>query len=115
MKIEIDINKIVEELNVKKLVEEEIMSNILESSEFEDIVEETLDNGEARGIISKKIIDIISGYLSSDEGKKCIIEKFEDAIVNSDVLTDETIVDLLAEFLKKSLMERSPNIKKTTI
>ena len=106
MKIEIDVNKIVEEIDVKKLVEENIASDILESSSLEDIVDDMLENEEVKNLISRKVFDIISVYISSDEFKEYIIEKFKDAIIESDILTDDKIIELVADFLKKSLMER---------
>ena len=53
--------------------------------------------------INKKVIDIINNYLDSEEGKTRIIDTFNDAITSSDILTDDKIADIMAEFLKKKL------------
>lgn len=107
MRAEIDINKIVEKIDMNKLVEERIISDIEESSKLEDIIDNTLENDEIKNIINNKILKVIEEYLSSDEGKRYIIEGLERTITDSDILSDAKIVDLVASFLKKSLIERS--------
>lgn len=103
MKIEIDVNKIIEKIDVNKLVEEAIMSSVVETIDFEDIIDNMLENEEMRNSINKKVINIIDEYISSEEGKKYIIETFNDVIADSDILTDEKVIELIAEFLKKNL------------
>lgn len=104
MKIEIDTDKIVEKMDIKKLVEKEIMSNITVSSEIDDIFDEILKKEETKNFIRKRTLEIIEEHLSSDEGKKSIIEKFEEGIDEYNILTDDKVIDLLTEFLKKKLM-----------
>ena len=106
MRIEIDINRIVEEIDVNKLVEETIKSNVTENVDFENIIDNLLDNKEVRESINRKIINIISEYISSEEGKQYIIDTFKDKISDSDILTDDVIVDMVVQFLKKTLIER---------
>lgn len=106
MKIDIDINKIVEKIDVNKIVEEKIISDILDDSKLEDIVDGALDNEDMKTFINAKVFKVVENYLSSEEGKKYIIERFESAITDSDVLTDDKIIELVADFLKTSLAER---------
>lgn len=106
MKIEIDLNKIVAEMDINKLVEKRIESEIVDFSKLEEIIDDMLQEEKMRDIINKKIFDIIQEYLSSDEGKKNIIDKFEQAIDDCDILNDDRIIDLTEEFLKKSLVGR---------
>ena len=106
MRIEIDINRIVEEIDVNKLVEETIKSNVTENVDFENIIDNLLDNKEVQESINRKIINIINEYISSEEGKQYIIDTFKDKISDSDILTDDVIVDMVVQFLKKTLIER---------
>ena len=106
MKIEIDINRIVEEIDVNKLVEETIKQNVAETVDFESIIDNLLGNKEVKEHINKKVIDIIDEYMSSEEGKKYIIDTFNDKITDSDILTDDVVVELVAQFLRKSLIEK---------
>ena len=46
------------------------------------------------------------GFFSSNDGKNNIIEKFGQAVDESDIFTDDRIIDLIAEFFKKSLAGR---------
>jgi hypothetical protein len=103
MKTEIDINKIVKDIDLNKLVTERAISDIVANIDFEKIVDELLEDEEMRNNLNKKVIVIINEYLSSEEGKEFIIETFKDVIANSDILTDEKIIELIAELLKKSL------------
>lgn len=103
MKIEIDINKIVEEIDVNKLVEENIMSGIVDTIDFNNIVDEMFEDEEMKNNINKKVLDIISEYMSSDEGKEYITETFKDVLANSEILTDEKVVALIVAVLKKNL------------
>lgn len=106
MRIDVDLNKIIENIDVKKIVEEKIMSDILDNSKLEDIVDQSLENEDLKASIDKKVLQIITDYLSSGEGKEYIIDKFKDAITDSDILNDDKIIEIFAEFLKKSLAER---------
>ena len=106
MKIEIDINRIVEEIDVNKLVEETIKQNVTETVNFENIIDNLLDNKEVKESINRQIIGIINTYISSEEGKQYIIDTFKDKISDSDILTDDVVIDLVAQFLKKTLIER---------
>ena len=106
MKIEIDINRIVEEIDVNKLVEDTIKQTVTETVDFENVIDNLLDNKEVKELINKKVIGIIHEYMSSEEGKKYIIDAFNDKITNSDILTDDIVVELVAQFLKKSLIEK---------
>lgn len=103
MKIEIDIKEIVQKIDVNKLIEEKIISDISEAIDTENIVDETLDDEDVKNHINKKVINIINNYLDSEEGKTRIIDTFNDAITSSDILTDDKITDIMAEFLKKKL------------
>ncbi len=106
MKLEIDIDEIVEKMDVKKLVEEDIMSTILDYTKFEDVIDEMLENEETKKILNVKIMGILEEYLSSEEGKRYIIEKFGEHVYDSDLLTDDKVTELLVEFLKRSLIKR---------
>lgn len=105
MKIEIDTNKIVEKIDVNKLVEDTIISNIIKSVNFDDIVENLFKDEETRECIDGKVLEIIDEYMNSEEGKAYIIAEFKDELSNSDILTDDSIVDVMAQFLRKSLIE----------
>ena len=106
MKIEIDINRIVEEIDVTKLVEEAIKQNVADTVDFENIIDNILGNKEIKESINRKIINIINEYISSEEGKQIIIDTFKDKISDSDILTDDVIIELVAQFLKKTLIEK---------
>lgn len=103
MEIDIDIDKIVGEMNIKELIEKRVESEIVDSSKLEDAVNGILEDEDMKHIIHKKIFNIIEEYLSSNEGKNNIIKKFEQAIDDYDILTDDRIIELLAEFFKKAL------------
>lgn len=103
MKIDIDINKIVESIDVKQLVEDVIKSDIVDNIDFDKIIDDMLEDEEVKNHINKKIMNIIDEYISSDEGKKNITGVFNDVLANSDILTDDKIIDIVAEFLREKL------------
>ncbi len=103
MKIEIDIRDIVQKIDVNKLIEEKIISDVSEAIDVENIVDETLDDEEVKNHLNKKVINIINDYIDSEEGKTSIIDAFNNVITSSDMLTDDKIIELVAEFLKKKL------------
>lgn len=103
MKIEIDIREIVQKIDVNKLIEEKIISDVSEAIDVENIVDETLDDEEVKNHLNKKVINIINDYIDSEEGKTSIIDAFNNVVTSSDMLTDDKIIELVAEFLKKKL------------
>jgi peptide subunit release factor 1 (eRF1) len=103
MKIEIDIKEIVQKIDINKLVEEKIVSDISEAIDINNIVDEMLDDEEVKNRLNKKVINIIDNYVDSEEGKNRIIDAFNDAISNADILNDDKIIELVAEFLKRKL------------
>lgn len=106
MNINVDLNKIMENIDIKKIVEEKIMSDILDNSKLEDIVDNVLDDENMKTFINTKVFKVVEEYISSEDGKAYIIERFESAIADSDILTDDKIIELVAAFLKTSLAER---------
>ena len=106
MKIEININEIVQKIDINKLIEEKIISDISEAIDIENIVDVALDNKEVKSHMNKKVINIIDDYISSEEGRNRIIDVFNDSIANvdmADILADDRVIELLTEFLKKNL------------
>ncbi len=103
MKIEIDIKEIVQKIDINKLIEEKIMSDVSDSIDVDNIVDETLNDEEVKNHVNKKVINIINNYIDSEEGKNRIIDAFNDAITSSDILNDDKVIELVAEFLKKKL------------
>lgn len=106
MKIEININEIVQKIDINKLIEEKIISDISEAIDIENIVDEALDNKEVKNHMNKKVVNIIDDYISSEEGRNRIISAFNDSITNNDmadILADDRVIELLTEFLKKNL------------
>ena len=103
MKIEIDVKEIVQKIDINKLIEEKIMSDISDTIDIENIVNEALDDEEVKNRLNKKVINIIDDYMDSEEGKDRIIEEFNSTISNADILNDDKIIELVAEFLKKKL------------
>lgn len=106
MKIEIDTDKIVKEIDIKKLVEKGITSEIEVSPKIDDIVDNILEKEEMKNFIEKRTIEIIEEYLSSDEGKESIIEQLESSIDEYNIMSDDRVVELIIEFLKKNLMSK---------
>lgn len=104
MKIEIDVKEIVQKIDINKLIEEKIMSDISDTIDIENIVNEALDDEEVKNHLNKKVINIIDNYIDSEEGKNRIIEEFSSVITNADILNDDKIIELVAEFLKRKLM-----------
>jgi hypothetical protein len=104
MKIEIDIKEIVQKIDINKLIEEKIMSDISDTIDIENIVNQTLDDEEVTNQLNKKVINIISNYMDSEEGKNHIIDEFNSIIANADILNEDKIIELVAEFLKRKLM-----------
>ncbi len=103
MKIEIDVKEIVQKIDINKLVEEKIVSDVSEAIDVENIVDEILDDKEVKHQLNKKVINIIGNYVDSEEGKSRITDVFIDAITNADILNDDKIIELVAEFLKRKL------------
>jgi hypothetical protein len=46
---------------------------------------------------------IAEAYLSSEEGKKHVIKKINDALEDVDLFNDDRVTDVVVEFLKKRL------------
>lgn len=102
MKIEIDTNKIIENA-VSRLAEEDILKTVIEDSRMEDMVDDIFSKEEVKKQIGDKVAVIVDTYFSSDEGKEYVIGSIKSEIDNSDILADDKIVELVAEFLKKKL------------
>ena len=102
----IDIDSIVKKIDIEKLIEEDIKSRISECIDIGDIIDTILQDEKLEDFIHKRVVNIVDEYLLSDDGKKCIIEKFKETIDDADILCDDRITDAIAEFLKKSLMKR---------
>ena len=102
MKIEIDTNKIVENA-VSRLTEDDILKTIVEDSRMEDMIDEIFSKEDIKKRIEDNVATIVDAYFSSDEGKVYVIDSIKNEIDNSDLLTDDTIVKLMADFLKKKL------------
>lgn len=102
----IDINSIVKKIDVEKLIQENIGSKILESIDNADMVGSALEDEKLIEFVNKRVKSIIDEYLSTEDGKNCIIELFKERVIEEDVLIDDRIIDIVAEFLKKSLSER---------
>lgn len=102
MKIEIDTNKVIENA-ISKLVEEDISRNVMEDSRIEDIVDDIFSREDVKKQIGDKVAVIVDTYFSSDEGKEYVIDAIKGEIDNSDLLSDDKIMESVAEFLKKKL------------
>lgn len=99
----IKLEDIVKKIDVEKLVAEGLVTKIIEYVDVGDVVDEILEEEKLKDFIRKRIIIIIDEYLSSDDGKDYIIERFEESITDSDILIDDRIKDIIIEFLKKRL------------
>lgn len=102
----VDIDDIVKKMDVETLIQEGIKSKIIEYIDNEDIIGEELEDKKLLEFVNKRVRDIIDTYLSTEEGKNCVIQLFKERIIEEDVLMDDRIIDIFAEFLKKSLSER---------
>lgn len=102
----IDVDNIVKKMDVEKLIKEHIMSNITECVDVGDIVDDVLEDEKLKATINQRVVDVIEVYLLSDEGRECIIEKFKEFIVDSDMFVDDRITNVLIEFLRTSLVTR---------
>lgn len=102
MKIDIDTNKVVENI-ISKLVEDDILKNVVEDSRIDDIVDDIFSKEDVKNQIGDKVAVVVDAYFSSEDGKEYIIDAIKSEIDNSDLLNDDKIVGLVAEFLKKKL------------
>lgn len=102
MRFEIDTDKVVGSA-ISKLVEDDILKNVIEDSRIEDIVDEIFSKEETKKRIADKVVKIVEEYFCSDEGKEYILDAVRSEIDNSDLLTDDKITELVAEFLKRKL------------
>ena len=104
--MKIDTEDIVKNIDMEKLVKEGVSEKILECIDTNDMVESALEDEKLIEFINKRVKDIIDVYLSTEDGKNCVIEMFKERVVEEDILIDDRITDIVAEFLKKSLSER---------
>jgi uncharacterized membrane protein YheB (UPF0754 family) len=102
----IDVNSIVKKMDIEKLIKENIESRIINCIDVESIVDNALEDEKLRDSIDRKVADIIEDYLSSDDGKKCVIEKFKEIISDPDVLLDSRVSNIIIDFMAKALTER---------
>ena len=102
----IDLDNIVKELDLKKLIGENIASKVSDYVDIGNIVDDALEDEKLKEIIHKRVTDIVDDFLSTDDGKNCVIEKFKEIISDPDTLIDDRITDIIIEFLKKNLVER---------
>jgi hypothetical protein len=102
----IDVDNIVRKMDIEKLIKESIESRIVNCIDVESIVDDVLEDEKLRGSIDIKVADIIENYLSSDDGKKCVIEKFKEIISDPDVLLDSRVSNIIVDFMAKVLTER---------
>jgi hypothetical protein len=104
--MDIDIDSIVKKMDIKKLIEERIESKIEDYIYVEDIIDSALDDERLKDLIHRRVTDIIDVYLSSDDGKKCVIEKFKEVVADPDIVMDNRVTDIIVEFLRESLVVR---------
>lgn len=102
----IDIDNIVKKMDIEKLIKESIESRIVDCIDVENIVDNALEDEKLRDAVNQKVADIIEDHLSSDEGKKYVIEKFKEIISDPDVLMDSRISNIIIDFMSKALTER---------
>ena len=102
----IDVDNIVKKMDIEKLIKESIESRIVNCIDVESIVDNVLEDEKLRDVINKKVADIIEDYLSSDDGKKCVIEKFKEIISDPDILMDSRVSSIIIDFMAKTLTER---------
>ena len=102
----IDVNNIVKKMDIEKLIKENIESRIADCIDVGSIVDNVLEDEKLRDTINEKVADIIECYLSSDDGKKCVIEKFKEIISDPDVLLDSRVSNIIIDFMVKALTER---------
>lgn len=106
-RIEIDVDKMIKEIDIDGLVKNRVMTEIEDSSDLEDIIDGIFEDEDTKSVMRKKIFAIIDEYLYSEDGRKSIIEKFEDAIDEYDVLNNDRITDVIVEFFKRNLERRN--------
>lgn len=102
----IDVDSIVKKIDIEKLIEEMVESEIAKYIDMENIIDDVIEDERFKAFVYNRVMDIIDVYMSSDDGRQCIIEKFKDTVTDSDMLIDNKITDVIIEFLKKSLVTR---------
>ncbi len=102
MKIEIDTDKVIEKA-ISNLVEGDILKEVVEDSRIEDIVDDVFSKDEIKDKISDKVCQIVETYLDSEDGKEYVMDALRSQIDNSDVLGDDKMIEVMAEFIKKKL------------
>lgn len=102
----IDVDDIVRKMDIEKLIKENVESRVADFIDISDIIDNALENEKLRNAVDKKVADIIDAYLSSDDGKKCVIEKFKEIISDPDVLVDRRVSNIIIDFMTKALTER---------
>ena len=102
----VDMDGIVKKMDLGKLIEQSIMSSIAEQIDIDEVVDDALEQEKLKELVEKRVTDIIEIFLSSDEGKQYVIEQFKESISCSDMLVDDRITEIIAEFLKQSLIIR---------
>lgn len=102
----IDIDNIVKKMDIEKLIKENIESRITDCVDVENIVDNAFDDEKLRNSVNQKMADIVDEYLSSDDGKKCVIEKFKEIISDPDILIDSRVSNIIIDFMTKALTER---------
>ncbi len=100
----IDLDDIVKKMDIEKLIEDDVRSKVVEYLDVECMIDEALEDEKLQALIHERVKNILDVYLSSENGKTCVIEKFEEAITNSDVFIDDRITDIIVELLRKSLI-----------
>ena len=103
MNININTDSIIRNLDIEKLVLEAITAKILEYMDNEDMVGRALEDEKLMEFVNKRVKDIIDTFLSTEDGKNCVIQLFKERVVEEDVLIDDQITEIVAEFLKRSL------------
>ncbi len=100
----IDLDDIVKNVDIEKLIEDDVRSKVVEYLDVECMIDEALEDEKLQTFVRERVKNILDVYLSSEDGKMCIIEQFKEAITNSDVFIDDRITDIIVELLKKSLI-----------
>ncbi len=77
--MKIDIEDIVKKIDIGKLVEEHIKKEIYDGIDVQDIIDDALEDEELKASIKEKIVNTVSEFLSSEEGKEYVVGKFKEA------------------------------------
>jgi hypothetical protein len=101
MKIQIDTEDIVKNLDVEQMIKEHVEN----SDEICEIIDCVLNSTNVRKLVCEKTNEILADFLTTDEWKEFVIDTFKKEIGNLNLAESDEVKEMLSEIVLERLKD----------